>query len=341
LGAACLVATVLASATLAYADVSVETAQAAIDASDYLKARAELTKLMGMGTSGPAELAEIHRLYGIVAGALGETQVATVAFQLALALNPKLTLPVGTSPKIARPFASAQNFIKTREPLRVKTETSTSPPSVTLVILADTMSMVARMRVTFTVDGGAEQTREGTGKERITIELPEGGRIDLRVAALDTMGNRVAEVGTADVPIVIIGKPAMKPPRGDKMVVAPPPPPAKQRPMYLQWWLWGGATVVVAGAGTVLGLAALTAKNDLDQLNATSPSHTFDEAKALESTARNRVLFANIAYGAAAVCGVTAAILFLTRPRTTTERRTAIVPVPSARGGAIVLEGTF
>lgn len=344
LGAACAAAVVLAWAYPSHAeDVSVDTARAAIDASDYLKARAELTKLIGMGRSGPVELAEIHRLYGIVAGAQGETQVATVAFQLALALNPKLTMPVGTSPKIARPFASAQNFIKTRDPLRVKTETSTTPPSVTLVILADTMSMVARMRVTFTVDGGPEQTREGTGKERITIELPEAERLDLRVAALDTMGNRVAEVGTVDVPIVIIGKPAVKVP--DKQIVVapprPPPPPPKQRPTYLQWWLWGGATVVFAGTASVFGLAAITAKSDLEHLNATSPSHTFDEAKDLESTARTRVLVANIAYGAAAVCGVTAVILYLTRPDGTPDRRTAIVPVPTTRGAALVLEGTF
>ena len=347
-GGACAIAMLLAWSAPAHADVSADTARAAIEASDYMNARAQLTALMGKGTSGPNELAEIHRLYGIVAGALGETQVATVAFQLALALNPKLTLPVGTSPKIVRPFAAAQAYFKTREPLRIKTETQATPPSVTLVILSDPMSMIARARVTFAVDGGAEQTREGTGKERITLELPEGARIDLRVAALDTMGNRVAELGTADVPIVIIG--SKKEVReitkvGAKLDLsvppAPPPPPPRQRPIYLRWWVWGGATVVFAGAGSVLGLAAITAKDDLAELNATSPSHTFDEAKELESTARNRVLFTNITYGAAAVCGITAAILYLTRPRARTERRTAIVPVPVGRGGAIVLEGSF
>jgi len=349
LGGVCALAMLVALAGPARAEVSADSARAAIDASDYMGARAQLTELMGKGTSGPAELAEIHRLYGIVAGALGETQVATVAFQLALALNPKITLPVGTSPKISRPFAAAQAYFKTREPLRIKTETTATPPSVTLVIVSDPMSMIARARVTFSIDGGAEQTREGKGKERVTLALPEGARIDLRVAALDTMGNRVAELGTADVPIVIIG--AKKTESDVKLVgtkldglilpPAPPPGPARQRPRYLQWWVWGGAAVVFAGAGSVLGLAALTAKNDLAELNATSPSHTFDEAKELESTARNRVLFTNITYGAAAVCGVTAAILYFTRPRVRTEQRTAIVPVPVGRGGAIVLEGRF
>jgi len=346
-GGACAIAMLFAWSVPARADVSADTARAAIEASDYMNARAQLTALMGKGTSGPNELAEIHRLNGIVAGALGETQVATVSFQLALALNPKITLPVGTSPKIIRPFTAAQAYFKTREPLRIKTETQATPPSVTLVILSDPMSMIARARVTFAVDGGAEQTREGTGKERITLELPDGARIDLRIAALDTMGNRVAELGTADVPIVIIGSKKAGSDikrvgtKLDRLVLPPPPPPPQQRPLYLQWWVWGGATVVFAGAGSVLGLAAITAKNDLAELNATSPSHTFDEAKELESTARNRVLFTNITYGAAAVCGITAAILYLTRPRATTERRTAIVPVPVGRGGAIVLEGSF
>jgi hypothetical protein len=343
-GAGCAAAMLLAWATPARAEVSVDTARAAIEASEYLKARADLTALMGMGISGPNELAEIHRLYGIVAGALGETQVATVAFQLALALNPKMTLPVGTSPKIGRPFASAQGFFKTREPLKIKTETTVLPPTVTLVVQSDPMSMVARARVTFSVDGGAEQTREETGKNktRITIALPEGARIDLRVVALDTMGNRVGEIGSADVPIVIVGGKSVVPDvtKDPKKVVIAPPPPA-QRPTYLQWWVWGGATVVFAGTGSVLGLAALTAKNDLVELNATSPGHTFDEAKQLESKARTRVLLTNITYGAAAVCGVTAAILYFTRPRAGTERRTAIVPVPVGRGGAIVLKGRF
>jgi len=349
LGGVCAATVLIAWSALVHADVSTESAGAAIDASDYMKARSQLTELVGKGTSGPAELAEIHRLYGIVAGALGEVQVATLSFQLALALNPKITLPVGTSPKIARPFAAAQGYFKTRKPLRIKTETVAAPPAVTLVIESDPMSMIARARVTFSVDGGAEQIREAKGVERITIDLPEGARIDLRIAALDTMGNRVAEVGSVDVPLVIIGRTKASDLKtdiktvGSKLDLSSPGPvtPPARRPMYLQWWVWGGATVVFAGAGSILGLAALTANNDLSELNATSPSHTFDEAKQLESTARSRVLFANITYGAAAVCGVTAAILYLTRPRASSERRTAIVPVAVGRGGVLALEGRF
>ena len=98
-------------------------AKVAVEASDYLKARAALTEALASGQHGREELAEIHRLSGIVAGALGETKEATAAFQRALALSPKVELPPGTSPKISRPFTTAQGLAKKSAPLEIKSET--------------------------------------------------------------------------------------------------------------------------------------------------------------------------------------------------------------------------
>src|SRR5690606_3976188 len=100
-------------------------------------------------------------------------------------------------------------------PLEVKVETQPTPPSVTLVVQSDPMKMIARARVAVVVDGKPEQMLDGIG----TIALPAGARLDLRVTVLDASGNRLVEIGSSDVPIVIISgtKPSTK-------IVADPKP---------------------------------------------------------------------------------------------------------------------
>jgi len=322
-------------------------AKAAVASSDYLNAGPALDEALAAGTLGPEQVAEIYRLRGIVAGALGDAAAATAAFERCLALAPKAELPPGTSPKIARPFAAAQELAKQREPLHIKAETAASPPAVTVLIASDPLAMIARVRVAVVVDGAPEQQLEGTGKDRVTIALPAGARLDLRIAALDERGNRLAELGTRDVPIVIVGTGAKPPRKGGAdrevgAVVAPPRAPPRARPLGWKWWLWGTGAVVVAGAATYFGIDALRAKDELDELNANSPSHTFDEAQDVEARARRGVLFANIGYGVAGALAITATILFLTEPDAPTrERNTAVRAVPIPGGGALVLGGHF
>ena len=64
-------------AKAATADTPLEAAKAAVDASDYLTARTQLDAIVAAGASGPDELAEVYRLTGIVAGALGDAKAAT------------------------------------------------------------------------------------------------------------------------------------------------------------------------------------------------------------------------------------------------------------------------
>lgn len=347
-GASAAIVALLAIASPVAAETSIEEATAAIDASDYLKARGLLTRAVAEGSHGPSDLAEIYRLSGIVAGALGDADAATEAFQRCLALDPRCALPVGTSPKITRPFTAAQELFETRAPIQIKSETAAAPPSVTVVIASDPLAMIAKVRVIAVVDGKPEQTLDGDGKDRIKIDLPEGARLDLRIAALDTHGNRVAEIGSRDVPIVIVGTTKAKP----KVVVGPvpdvkPPPaaPYRARPLYLRWWLWGGTAIVFGGLGTYFGIDAMRAKNDLDALNANSSNHTFDEAKRIESGARRSVLFTNISYAAAGVFAIGAAVLYLTAPErpaaVTADDRTAIAPVIVEGGAGVAVGGRF
>ena len=332
-----------ALARAAHAD-SLTDAKTQVAASDYIKARASLDDAYASGTNGPEQLAEIWRLRGIVAGALNEAKPATEAFQKCLALNPKAELPPGTSPKFTRPFDAARDLAKKTEPLKIKQETKQTPPSITVIVASDPMSMIAKIAVYVRVDGAAETTLDTkfAGQESVEVALPAGARLDVRVAALDEKGNRLAELGSAEVPIVIIGKDKKPDVVITPVVTAKPKPvkPYKERPLIWKWWLWGGTAVVFAGAATYFGVDGLSAKSDLESLNEESPNHTFDEAKDLERRAKRDFLFSNIGYGVAGALAITATILWLTEPdKPPSESRVTAVPVNG--GGAIVLGGSF
>src|SRR5688572_6089572 len=116
---------------------SLADARKAIEGSDYMAARPALDTALRAGTAGPADLAEIYKLTGVVEGALGNAAPAEKAFARWLALEPKGSLPPGTSPKITRPFVAAQEQVKKKGTLAAKAETADDPPSVTLVVVND------------------------------------------------------------------------------------------------------------------------------------------------------------------------------------------------------------
>ena len=343
LGGACAaLCCVLLLASTAAADPLAD-AKAAVDNSDYFTARSALDEALRAGTHHPAQLGEIHRLRGIVAAALGDPDAATKSFEMALALVPTMSLPVGISPKISRPFDAAKEQLKNKQPLKIKTDTKSDPPSVTIEVVSDPASMIKKLRAVATVDGKPAKEFDKPVAPSVKIDLPKGSRIDLQVVALDDNGNHVAELGTKEVPIVIVGKggtttKVVKQPIKQPVVETPSSP----RPLYLKWWLWGGAAVVGLGAAGFFGVEAVLAKNELDDLNAESPNHTFDEAKAVETRARHRVLFTNISLIAGGAFAITAGVLYLTRPGTpTTERRVSIAPLVHPSGGGVVIGGAF
>ena len=333
---------VCALATPAAADPALDRARAAIDSSDYLTARTALSDALARGDNGPDELVEIYRLTATIAAGLGQGSAATDAFERMLALSPKATLPAGTSPKITRPFTVAQTFFKTNAPLQIKVDTAASPPSLTVTIVADPVHMIASARAVIRVDGGAERTLEEPAAPTILFTLPAGRRIDVRVTARDEHGNRLAEVGTADVPVVIVG------PAPPSVVVTrpglvaarplPPPPPAHHRPVYLAWWLWGGAAVAVAGVGTAYSVGVYDARSDLESLAAAG--HPVSDAKPVESRGDRDALYANIAFGTAGAFAVVTAILYVTRD-THTHANEHVVAAPLPGGSAVMLEGRF
>jgi len=327
IGALALVA---AFALPASAETSLEQARRDVEGSDYLAARAALVSALDAGTASPEEVAEIYKLSGIVEGALGNEKQATAAFARWLSIDPKGTLPAGTSPKITRPYDAAS-----REPVKVKVETSAAPPEVTLVIVGDPAHLITRARVFVIADGKPEAKVEGAGSDSIKLPLPAGKRLDLRVQALDEHGNRIVELGSTDVPIVITGGAGTTEPVKPKTIAKHAP--EVERPLYLRWWLWGAVGVAFAGAGTYFGIQARSDANDLSALNAASQQHVFTEATDLESRARREALFCNIGLAAGGAFAIGATVLYLTRPHTETQ----ITAVPTQGGAAVVVGGAW
>jgi hypothetical protein len=320
-------------------------ARKAVAGSDYLTAQPALEEALKAGTSGPEDLAEIYRLTGIVQGALGNENAAEKAFGKWLALEPRGSLPAGTSPKITRPFEAAAATAKKKGPLAAKAETTDDPPTVTLVVASDPMKMIVGAKVYFSTDKKPEEMLRADGNKRVTIDLGTGKRIDLRLHAVDEYGNRVVELGSKDVPIVITstGKEKRIDPKDRDLLRTRETTPDQPRPLVLQWWLWGGATIVAAGVG---GYFAWRTKIDVDRLeylNANSLSHTWEEAQDVESSARTNLLVTNIAAGAAGAFAIGTAILFFTRPAQDegSERELRATVTPTRGGGAFVVGGHF
>ena len=315
-------------------------ARASIESLDYMAARTTLAEALATGTNGPDELTEIYLLTGVVSGALGDSPASAQAFQKLLALSPKASLVAGTSPRVTRPFAEATAFYRTHAPLKVSVQSAISPPMVTLVVESDPMAMITGARVVVIADGKPEQTLDAKGTARIAIALPDAKRLELRVIALDEHGNRLVELGAPNqIVIVTPDKPVLPP--VIPVVVKPLPPPAA-RPLYAQWWLWGGVSAAAAVTGTLFGLGARSAGNDLEALNAASMAHDFGEAQDVLARARRNALLANITFGAAGATAVAAVILFVTRPDARSrERSITVVPTPIRGGTAITLEVPF
>jgi hypothetical protein len=321
----------------AHAEPTVESAKTALDNSDYPGARQQLIAILARGDHNAAELAEMYRMLGVAAAALGDNDASIDAFSRCLALDPKTTLPRGTSPKITKPFDTAK--AKVNERLEIKAETKSDPPAVVIQSLHDPVGMIVRYRVTVRVDGTVRPPIEKPAAEEMEISVPSGARVDVWVAALDSNGNRLTEVGSAEVPLVIVGT------GGGSKVVTPTPAKTKpvkapgsltppyERPLYLQWWVWGSATLVAAAGTGYFGMRAIDGRDSLQKMTAENPR--WDVFQDTIATTRRDVLITNIGFGVTGALGVTAAILFVTRPHA------SVAPMSVEHGAGVAMKGRF
>src|SRR5688572_7205118 len=113
---------VAAARPAAAEDPSLTRARTEIDRLQFDKAQASLAEAVKSGASSRDELADIYRLSGEVAAALGQRDEAEEHFKRFLSLSPSASLPKGTSPKITRPFETARTFTTRKKPLAIRHE---------------------------------------------------------------------------------------------------------------------------------------------------------------------------------------------------------------------------
>jgi len=341
-------------------DEPLDQARKDVDSSDYDAARGHLSAALDAGTAGPDELAEIYKLTGIVEAALGNAKEATAAYAKWIALEPKAKLPPGTSPKLTRPFDAAR---KRPAKLELKTETSAEPPTVTLVIGSDPIG-IARARVVVSADGKKEQELEHTGGTtssrpqaggwKIQIELPRGKRLDLRVEALDAHGNRIAVLGSKEVPIVITGaedKTAAPPPPpdedvlktlktkdGDKVIVRKSEPPPSPRAWYARWKTWGVATLAFTAGTLAIGYVTYADVQDLQYKNAHSLDYPWSAGQDAAARAQRDLYITDVAAGVTGALAIGTAILYFTRP---SEEQLRVGAAPARGGATVSIGGSF
>ncbi len=328
-------------------------ARTAITASDYPTADVALREALASGTNGPADLVEIFRMAGIVSGSLGDAPAATEMFKRLLALAPNAVLPPKISPRITAAFQQAQAFYKTHGALRVKLETSDSPPAVILLVTSDPLSLIAAARTTIVADGKAVPPVQRTGTQRIELPLPPGARLELQVVVLDQHGNRLLELGSSDVPIAVVaGKQVLpsepaptsfttsrKPtPHGQAIVDVTP----QRRPIYAQPWLWSGVTVAFAATGAWFAYRTMQARDELEEILAASPNHQFDDARAVQMRLDRDAMLTNLAFGATAATAAVTVVLYLTSSRARGERpRTTVRPLRARGAAGVSMEMVF
>jgi len=201
---------------------------------------------------------------------------------------------------------------------------------------SDPLHLVAKAHVAYSIDGGPEQAKDVAASERTEITLPDGARIDARVAALDEHGNHLVELGSREVPIVIIGQgKAATVARPSPVPAAPRPTTvvaeAGARPFYLRWWPYAIGTAVFAGGAVYFGLEARS------ETDAIKTARSYDDARRAQDRGDRDALLTNVGIGVAGAFAITAGVMYFLAPHDHVERRISAVPLHG--GGAIVFGG--
>jgi hypothetical protein len=313
----------MAAASPARANPALDEARAALQDLRYDLAGDALARALRAGASGPAELAEIHRLSAEVAAVLGRADDAQRHFRAALSLAPDTALPAGTSPKIAEPFEAARRALGGRA-LRVETSARASPPTLVVSIVDDPATLVRGARAEFRGPGGPWHADAAGGPRFELVPGDAAGAQDVSGALLDEHGNRVAELGPIAIPIA----------------EAPAPTPERGRSLFARWWLWGGVAVAAAATGGAFGLAARNDRDELNALNDDPGAHDYQEFVELEDRIHRRAGIANASYAVAGACAVVSGIL-LVRDLRRSDDSPSVAPAPVTGGAGVTVVVRF
>jgi len=202
----------------------------------------------------------------VVAGLLGQKDVAIEAFKRALTLDPGLAPPGGADRATQEAYQAAKQVLAGKRPLTL----SQVPPGdvqpgqparIGVAVESDPVQMVEQVAVFYRLGGSGAYSVSRAKKDAGVIEIPGaflsgmpgGSRVEYYVAALDAFEGQLVTLGTPSDPFVFaVGRPPE--PVGAAADSGPP--------WYRKWWVWAIVGGVAAGGGAGAYLATRSGPNN-------------------------------------------------------------------------------
>ncbi len=293
------------------------------------KAGKKFEEALEQGDSDPTTTAEIHMGRGQVAAALGDKKKALEAYKHALAIDPLLDLPAGTSPKVAQPLQDARALFRgdaKQLALAVNIDTADGVRA-SASVLSDPFSMVSGIAVEYKDNEGDSNTKSIRSKSDL-MQIPlESETISITVSLIDEHGNKLVTNDLLELPSgerVSVGGGEGGEGGGDEE----PGEGGGGGSIVTNWMLWGGLAVAAGATGTGFGIWTRSIVSDIDDMTQNSGMHEFSDVLALEEKAKSRALIANISFGVAGACAIAAGVFYFTGDKgNSEERNTAFVPM--------------
>lgn len=256
---------------------------------DYDKALAIVERVLASGgATYPDRYVELQLYAGRLAAGLDRTQLAEDHFGRALAIRPAAGLPEGTSPKLVAPLDAAR-----RRAVPLRLSVIAVDGAVSFLVDADALGLVRG--IALTVIDPHQIRRELVERRALRLAVPSGTTA-IEVAALDAQGNRIFK----SVPPAPIASAAPQ-----RSLRGSPRPSVPAR-----WSTWAVATGVVLGAGAFSAWRFNLAQHDWDRMRAEPERFDYSALTAVEDRGRRWGLTANIAFGVAALTGITSFVLY-------------------------------
>ena len=321
LGAVCFPVTAHAE------DSALATARKAFEDVEFAVAAQSLERALEQGGHSQVQLAEIYRLSGQVAVAMGRTQAANDAFTRWVLVEPKATFGPEVSPKITAVLEQARSSLsgkRFRLTVRSVPGSDTAPAgSISVEISENPLAMIATVQAEFSVNG-APRTVSAAVSSAVTLSLPTKPDGSVTIRARDSFGN--------DLHSTIVPAPVPEPAVAQPIIQVDTARSAK-RPMYARWYVWAGASAALLATGIGFGLSARSAQDELDDITAGSEQHVFRDAQRVEDRGQRSALIANVSIAASAGFAVLAGVLAwkqLSARRGEEIPRTSVVPTVTA-----------
>lgn len=240
---------------------------------------------------------EVHHLLVRILAARSDVAEAQQVYVELLGRDPNAPPPENVAPRIREIFLQAKMRVFPADFVSLSARPAGDHLELTLI---DPWSRIDSLRIeeraegrpphTYTMAPSVTRVPEGAGRDR-------GSRVEVRITALDSSGEAIAEAGSAGQPLVLEPH---SPVRAPAHAVQAPSTELQSEPGRGRWskragWLLVGAGAVAAATGVVLGVSsAQTSRRASD-------SGSAEETRSLDSRARGQALAANWLVGGALV----------------------------------------